>query len=170
MSQNNGSATAMTAASNGRPIKFTPERFEQIKTLVERGMLREQIAETIGVTLGSLQVTCSRVGISLRRPRPPGRAAPVRRQRQPAAADHEKPAALGPSTAMVGVKLSHEHRALDLKLPHDLLGGVAIGSALRKCQPSPTSTKSPRFSYTCALSFSSLRTHQVTIGRYQNQN
>jgi hypothetical protein len=72
MSQDNGSATAMTAASNGRRIKFTPERFEQIKTLVERGMLREQIAETIGVTLGSLQVTCSRVGISLRRPRPPG--------------------------------------------------------------------------------------------------
>jgi hypothetical protein len=34
------------------------------------------------VTLGSLQVTCSRVGIGLRRPRPPGRAAPVRRQRQ----------------------------------------------------------------------------------------
>jgi hypothetical protein len=126
MSQDNGSATAMTAASNGRRIKFTPERFEQIKTLVERGMLREQIAETIGVTLGSLQVTCSRVGISLRRPRPPGLAAPVRRQRQPAAADHEKPAALGPSTAMVGVKLSHEHRALDLKLPHDLLGRVAI--------------------------------------------
>jgi hypothetical protein len=60
MSQDNGSATAMTAASNGRPIKFTPERFEQIKTLVERGMLREHIAETIGVTLGSLQVTCSR--------------------------------------------------------------------------------------------------------------
>jgi len=56
--------------TNGRPVKFTPERLEQIKNLVERGMAREQIAETIGVTLGSLQVTCSRLGISLRRPRP----------------------------------------------------------------------------------------------------
>jgi hypothetical protein len=55
-------------AANGRSIKFTPERFEQIRNLVERGMSREQIAETIGVTVGSLQVTCSRLGISLRRP------------------------------------------------------------------------------------------------------
>jgi hypothetical protein len=56
------------ATPRGRTVKFTPERFEQIKNLVERGLNREQIAETIGCTLGSLQVTCSRVGISLRRP------------------------------------------------------------------------------------------------------
>src|SRR6516165_9216714 len=56
-------------AANGRSIKFTPERFEQIRNLVERGMSHEQIAETIGVTVGSLQVTCSRHGISLRRPK-----------------------------------------------------------------------------------------------------
>ena len=54
-------------AADGRLIKSTPERFEQIRNLVERGMSREQIAETIGVTVGSLQVTCSRHGISLRR-------------------------------------------------------------------------------------------------------
>jgi hypothetical protein len=56
-------------AANGRSIKFTPERFGQIRNLVERGMSREQIAETIGVTVGSLQVTCSRHGISLKRPK-----------------------------------------------------------------------------------------------------
>jgi hypothetical protein len=50
-------ATPLTALQGGRPIKFTPERMEQIKNLVERGMSREEIAETIGVTLGSLQVT-----------------------------------------------------------------------------------------------------------------
>ena len=49
-------------------VKFTPERIEQIKNLVERGKRREEIAELIGVTVGSLQVTCSRLGISLRRP------------------------------------------------------------------------------------------------------
>jgi hypothetical protein len=70
MSQDNGSATALTAVNNGRPIKCTPERLEQIRNLVERGKSREEIAEMIGVTLGSLQVTCSRVGIGLRRPRP----------------------------------------------------------------------------------------------------
>jgi hypothetical protein len=51
----------------GRPIKFTPERIQQIKNLVERGKSREDIAELVGVTVGSLAVTCSRLGISLRR-------------------------------------------------------------------------------------------------------
>jgi hypothetical protein len=52
----------------GRQIKFTPERIQQIRNLVERGKSREEIAELIGTTLGSLQVTCSRLGVSLRRP------------------------------------------------------------------------------------------------------
>jgi hypothetical protein len=56
------------SASSGRSIRFTPERMQQIRNLVERGLSREQIAETIGTTLGSLQVTCSKYGISLRRP------------------------------------------------------------------------------------------------------
>src|SRR4051812_6285025 len=45
----------------GRPTKFTPARIQQIRTLVERGKSREEIAELIGVTVGSLQVTCSRL-------------------------------------------------------------------------------------------------------------
>jgi hypothetical protein len=55
-------------STSGRRIKFTPERVQQIRNLVERGKSREEIAELIGVTVGSLQVTCSRLGISLRRP------------------------------------------------------------------------------------------------------
>ena len=53
--------------SRGRQIRVTPERIQQIRNLVERGTRREEIAELIGVTVGSLQVTCSRLGISLRR-------------------------------------------------------------------------------------------------------
>jgi len=56
------------ARTRGRQVKFTPERIQQIKNLVERGKTREEIAELIGVTVGSLQVTCSRLSISLRRP------------------------------------------------------------------------------------------------------
>ena len=52
-----------------RQTKFTPERLSQIVNLVERGKSREEIAELVGVTVGTLQVTCSRLGISLRRPR-----------------------------------------------------------------------------------------------------
>ena len=55
--------------SRGRPTKFTPERLQQIRNLVERGESREQIAEILDVTVGSLQVTCSRLSISLRRPK-----------------------------------------------------------------------------------------------------
>jgi hypothetical protein len=65
----------LQAATTGRTIKFTPERIEQIRNLVERGKTREEIAEIVGSTVGSLQVTCSRLGISLRisRPKPPMR-------------------------------------------------------------------------------------------------
>jgi hypothetical protein len=53
-----------------RPTKFTPERIQQIRDLVQQGTSREQIAALLDVTVGSLQVTCSRLGISLRRPGP----------------------------------------------------------------------------------------------------
>ena len=54
--------------NRGRPTKFTPERINQISNLVERGKSRDEIAEIIGVTTGTLQVTCSKLGVSLRRP------------------------------------------------------------------------------------------------------
>ena len=49
--------------------KFTPVRIQQICNLVERGVSRDEIAEIIGVTAGTLQLTCSKIGISLRRPK-----------------------------------------------------------------------------------------------------
>src|SRR5262245_629993 len=49
--------------------KFTPENVRQIVNLVERGKSKEEIADIIGVTTGTLQVTCSKLGVSLRRPR-----------------------------------------------------------------------------------------------------
>jgi hypothetical protein len=52
-----------------RPSKFTPERIQEIKDLVARGVSSEEIAFLVGVTVGTLKVTCSRLGISLRKPR-----------------------------------------------------------------------------------------------------
>jgi hypothetical protein len=63
------SASAGLLGKGGRPMKFTPERIQQIRNLVERGKSREEIAEMLDVTVGSLQVTCSKLGVSLRRPR-----------------------------------------------------------------------------------------------------
>ena len=79
MTHNNGTngITAPMQSALGRPIKFTPERLQQIRNLVERGTGRDDIAKMLGVTLGSLQVTCSKVGISLRHRAHPEPPAPV---------------------------------------------------------------------------------------------
>ena len=54
----------------GRPRrKFTPANMQKIKDWVAEGISREEIAKSLGVTVGSLQVTCSRLGISLRTPK-----------------------------------------------------------------------------------------------------
>jgi hypothetical protein len=58
---------ASLPARSRRPIKFTPQVIETIKEFVAEGISRGQIADRLGVTVGSLQVTCSRLGISLRR-------------------------------------------------------------------------------------------------------
>jgi hypothetical protein len=47
--------------------KFTPQAVQKIKELVAQGVSRDEIANQLDVTVGSLQVTCSRLGISLRR-------------------------------------------------------------------------------------------------------
>ena len=51
----------------GRPAtKFTPTNIQKIKDAVAQGLSREKIAQLLDVPLGSLQVTCSRLGIDLR--------------------------------------------------------------------------------------------------------
>jgi hypothetical protein len=65
-----GAAMTMTNPSppaRGRRVKFTPQAIEKIKGFVAEGISRDEIANRLGVTVGSLQVTCSRKGISLRR-------------------------------------------------------------------------------------------------------
>jgi len=56
----------VTRHAGRRTIKFTPENIQKIKDWVAEGISREEIARLIDVTVGSLQVTCSRLGISLR--------------------------------------------------------------------------------------------------------
>ena len=47
-----------------RATKFCPANVQKIKDFVAQGMSRQEIAEFLDVPLGSLQVTCSRLGIS----------------------------------------------------------------------------------------------------------
>src|SRR5262249_9197758 len=48
-------------------VQFTPEVIEEIKDLVAQGISRDEIASRLGVSVGYLQVTSLRLGISLRR-------------------------------------------------------------------------------------------------------
>jgi hypothetical protein len=50
-----------------QPTKFTPDNIARIKEWVARGFSRDEVANRLHVTVGSLQVTCSKLGISLRK-------------------------------------------------------------------------------------------------------
>src|SRR5262245_29499077 len=83
----------------GRQSKFTPDKIRQIINLVERGKSREEIAEMVGVTVGTLQVTCSKLGISLRRPTFDTATGLLRRDQRPASAPHTTASAHHPVAA-----------------------------------------------------------------------
>jgi hypothetical protein len=64
----NESTENVRVSPKRRATKFAPENVQKIKDCVAQGLGREEIAKLLDVTVGSLQVTCSRLGISLRRP------------------------------------------------------------------------------------------------------
>src|SRR5262245_18261361 len=130
-------------SKSGRRLKFTPERIEQIKNLVERGKTREEIAEIIDVTVGSLQVTCSRLGISLRRPRLPNFMAPPPRPRPVAVvasppiddqinggstADHTNGSRSGSSFRVV-IQHRGREKVVDLPFPPDAAARLVLEAA-----------------------------------------
>src|SRR5262249_22821032 len=59
--------TNASPPSRGRRVKFTQQAIEKIKEFVAGGVNPREIAKPLCVTVGSLQGTCSRLGISLRR-------------------------------------------------------------------------------------------------------
>src|SRR5262245_58144795 len=59
--------TCASSAVRGRRVKFTPQAMEKIKEFVAEGISRDEIANRLGVSVGPLQVTCSRLCITLRR-------------------------------------------------------------------------------------------------------
>ena len=55
--------TNASSSARGRRAKFTSQPMEKIKELVAEGLSRDEIANRLGVIVGTLQVTCSRLGI-----------------------------------------------------------------------------------------------------------
>src|SRR5215831_21116714 len=69
--------TNASSSARGRCVKFNPQAIEKIKELVAEGLSRDEIANRLGVTVGSLQVTCSR--LELFRPTAQGPTRPMSR-------------------------------------------------------------------------------------------
>ena len=106
--------------------KFTPERIQRIKDLVARGETREQIAAIIGVTVGSLQVTCSRLGISLRRPRV--KVLPSKPAIAPA---RIACAAREIATFTLDMKYKGQEHSTELPFSPDVIGQLALEASFR---------------------------------------
>lgn len=121
-----------SSPNHGRSTKFTPERIEQIKNLVERGTPREEIASIIGCSVGSLAVTCSRLGISLRRRYPPGFA-----PKRPPVAPSPAVVALAPAKPMntekprASLVLRSAERECAVPISMDVVGKLAVEASFR---------------------------------------
>ena len=118
----------MTKPRAGRASKFTPQIIQKIKEMVAQGLSREQIAQRLDVTVGSLQVTCSRLGVSLRRSR----------MRVPSY-ERLKPE-LKRSRAGLGVEIviTIQHgdllRTLDVPLSNKTVGELALLASLQQVE------------------------------------
>ena len=118
---------------SGRSLKFTPERIQQIKNLVERGTGRDEIAALIGVTVGSLAVTCSRLGISLRRPKLNNGVNVLQRRRPVSTLLKREPTHMKPDEAKFALILQYNGRECTTELPlsPDKIGILALEGEFR---------------------------------------
>jgi hypothetical protein len=132
----------------GRRVKFTPQVIDNIKEFVAEGISRDEIATRLGVTVGSLQVTCSRLGVSLRRiiltngsgrhtANVRGRTIPtpcsvgithVREQK-----DVAEPAARAAPVAQFAITMRHQgkEQTTDVPLPSPAIGVLALEAMSR---------------------------------------
>ena len=108
--------------------KFTSENISRIKDWLAQGVGRDEIANRLEVSVGSLQVTCWRLGISLRRRRslPGGSGAtqppdPVQRSIEHAAQ----------IKCTLLIQKQNRQEAFDLPLHHDLIGELALEASFR---------------------------------------
>jgi transposase-like protein len=128
-----GAEDAMPHGGTRRRTKFTPQNIRRITDLVQEGKTREQIAQEIGVTPGTLAVACSKLKVSLRRPRARG-----------AVRNYSPPRTIG---VMSGVPLKRRQkqsaglaiqmtfkgatRIMELPVPSDMIAQLALQAEFR---------------------------------------
>jgi DNA-binding CsgD family transcriptional regulator len=115
-----------------QPTKFTPANIARIKEWVAQGVGREEIANRLEVTIGSLQVTCSRLGISLRKnalTKGNGAIAQGLAQRS---IEHAPDAARSVQAKFaLLLKTQNRQVTFDLPLPADLIQRLAFEASVR---------------------------------------
>jgi hypothetical protein len=110
-----------------QPSKFTSENISRIKDWVAQGVGRDEIANRLEVSVGSLQVTCSRLGISLRRRSLPGGSG-VTQPPDPVQRSIEHAAQI---KCTLLIQKRNSQAAYDLPLHHDLIGELALEASSR---------------------------------------
>ena len=104
-----------------------PKTSQELKTGWHKEFGRDKIANLLEVSVGSLQVTCSRLGISLRRRSLPGGGGatqppdPVQRSIEHAAQ----------IKCTLLIQKQNRQAAFDLPLHHDLIGQLALEASSR---------------------------------------
>jgi len=112
----------------GRQLrKFTPENIAKIKGWVTQGVGRDEIANRLEVTVGSLQVTCSRFGISLRRRALAQGNGAVRRS----IADIRQGDHAAQAKFALLIQAQDRQAAFDLPLGQDLIEQLALEGSVR---------------------------------------
>jgi hypothetical protein len=119
--------TKGSSALKGRRVKFTPQVIDEVKKFLAEGISRDEIANRLGVTVGSLQVTCSRLGISLRRSSSSHSMASVRRGTP---LDVNGVAGVSHEFAIV-TRRNGEEQTSDIPLPLAAIGVLALEAMSR---------------------------------------
>jgi hypothetical protein len=118
-------------AESRRKRKFTPDNVARIKEWVARGISRDEIANRLEVTIGSLQVTCSKLRISLRKRSLANGNGPVQPLVQ-RSSDHIRQASdAAPAKFTLVIQSKNRQAAFDLPLNQDLLNQLALEASVR---------------------------------------
>src|SRR5262245_6541592 len=113
--------------------KFTPENIARIEDWLAHGVRRDEIANRLEVTVGSLQVTCSRLGISLRKSSSANGDGAIQPLRvvQSSMEDIQQGNTPTPVKLTLLIETQNKRAAFDLPLHGDLIKQLALEASFR---------------------------------------
>src|SRR5262245_17251746 len=119
------------ALVKGRRRKFTPDNVARIKDWVAQGVGRDEIANRLDVTVGSLQVTCSRLGISLRKSSSANGNGAIKPLRVVQSSMEERGNAPAAVKLTLLIKAQNRQAVFDVPLGQNLIEQLALEASVR---------------------------------------